>query len=89
MPWRPAETMMSEEMTCEQRPTLKSIFTYVAAVQWLITSTVKLEHKQHKEMDNTLTVNNKQKFLEQWQNTRTYSSFTLPPEHGGDNKKNH
>jgi hypothetical protein len=57
--------MMSEEMTCEQRPTLKSIFTYVAAVQWLITSTVKLEHKQHKEMDNTLTVNNKQKFLEQ------------------------
>lgn len=50
MPWWPAETMMSEEMTCEQGPTLKPIITYVATVQWLIISTMKLKHKQYKAM---------------------------------------
>jgi hypothetical protein len=50
MPRRPAETMMSEEMTCEQGPTLKPIITYVTTVQWLIISTMKLEHKRYKAM---------------------------------------
>jgi len=42
--------MMSEEMTCEQGSTLKPIYTYVATVQWLIISTMKLKHKQYKAM---------------------------------------
>jgi uncharacterized radical SAM superfamily protein len=47
MPWWPAEVVLSEEVTCEQGPTMKPIITYVAAVRRHIVSSVTLEQHVH------------------------------------------